>query len=258
MARAGGSLVGKTAVVTGASRGIGLAIAARLASQGARVVLTARTRSAAVEAAASIEGQTMGWAAHSADEAQARACLDATVDRFGSIDILVNNAGTNPAYGPLVEVDRERFAKTLDVNVWAPVLWTGQAWRAWMRAHGGCVINTASLGAYVVGANLGAYNVSKAALVHVTRQLALELAPGVRVNALAPGVCRTKLASTLWQDREDDVRRVTPLGRIGEPEDVAEAALFLTEASWVTGQTITVDGGQVLVAAVGGDQPGSR
>ena len=180
----------------------------------------------------------------------AQKCVDFTIERFGSLDILVNNAGTNPAFGPVVDQDHGRFAKTFDVNLWAPVLWTGLAWRAWMQEHGGTVVNTASLGGLVVGPNLGVYHASKAALIHITKQLALELAPGVRVNAVAPGVVRTRLAEALWKEHEDAVAATTPLGRIGEPEDVASAVAFLASdaASWITGETLLMDGGQILGA----------
>jgi hypothetical protein len=148
-----------------------------------------------------------------------------------------------------------RYAKTFDVNVWAPILWTGLVWRAWMAEHGGTVTNTASVGGLVVGPNLGVYHASKAALIHITRQLALELAPKVRVNGVAPGVVRTRLAEALWKHDEDAVAANTPLGRIGEPEDVGAAVAFLASdaAGWITGETLVIDGGQLVgaPAAVG-------
>jgi NAD(P)-dependent dehydrogenase (short-subunit alcohol dehydrogenase family) len=251
-------LAGRVAIVTGASRGIGQATAAALAELGAEVIVTSRQREAAEKAAREIGPQATGIAAHASDETAARACVDFALERFGRLDILVNNAGTNPAAGRLVDVDRSRFNKTVEVNLWAPVLWTGLAWHAWMSEHGGCVINTASVGGLVVGPNLGVYNATKAALIHLTRQMAIELAPRVRVNAVAPGVVRTKLAAALWSEREAEVTAVTPLGRIGEPADVAAAMSFLASdaASWITGQTFVIDGGQMLVAPIGGDEPG--
>lgn len=247
---AGLDLTGRAAIVTGASRGIGLAIAQALTAAGADVVLTSRKQEAADEAASAVGGSAVGFAAHAVDEDAAQACVDFTVERFGRLDILVNNAGTNPAFGPVVDQDHARFAKTFDVNLWAPVLWTGLAWRAWMAEHGGTVVNTASLGGLVVGPNLGVYHATKAALIHITKQLALELAPKVRVNAVAPGVVRTKLAEALWKEHEDRVAAETPLGRIGEPEDVASAVAFLASdaASWITGETLLMDGGQILGA----------
>jgi NAD(P)-dependent dehydrogenase (short-subunit alcohol dehydrogenase family) len=245
-------LEGRTAIVTGASRGIGLAIAEALVAEGANVVLTSRHQEAADAAAAPLGERAAGFGAHATDEAAAEACVAFALEHFGTLDVLVNNAGTNPAFGPVVDQDHGRFAKTLDVNVWAPVLWTGLAWRTWMREHGGAVVNTASLGGLVVGPNLGVYHASKAALIHLTRQLALELAPKVRVNAVAPGVVRTRLAEALWKEHEDQVASTTPLGRIGEPADVASAVAFLAGdgASWITGETLVIDGGQILGGAL--------
>lgn len=242
----GTDLSGRTAIVTGASRGIGLAVARSLAAAGAQVVVTSRHQDAADAAARTVGLGAVGIQAHVTDEAAARACVETTLERFGRIDVLVNNAGTNPAFGPVVDQDRGRFVKTLEVNLWGPALWTGLVWHAWMREHGGVVVNNASLGGLVVGPDLGVYHASKAALIHLTRQLAIELGPGVRVNAVAPGVVRTRLAEALWKEHEAQVAGATPLGRIGEPEDVADAVLFLASdmSSWITGETLVVDGGQ--------------
>ncbi|MFF4550502.1 SDR family oxidoreductase [Streptomyces sp. NPDC001435] len=241
-------LTGRTAVVTGASRGIGLAIAQAIAAAGGNVVLTSRSQEAADAAAAQVGGTALGVAAHAVDEEAAQRCVDLTLERFGSLDILVNNAGTNPAFGPVIDQDHGRFAKTFDVNLWAPVLWTGLATRAWMGEHGGAVVNTASVGGMAFEANIGLYNASKAALIHLTKQLALELSPKVRVNAVAPGVVRTKLAEALWKEHEQAVSASTALGRIGEPADIASAVAFLVSdaASWITGETMVIDGGQLL------------
>ncbi len=246
-------LNGRTAIVTGASRGIGLAIAQRLAASGANVVLTSRKQESADAAAEQVGGGAIGVAAHAVDEGAAKRCVDLTLDRFGSIDILVNNAGTNPAYGPLIDQDHARFAKTFEVNLWAPLLWTSLSVKAWMGEHGGAVINTASIGGLHQSPNMGMYNTTKAALIHVTKQLALELSPRVRVNAICPGVVRTRLAEALWKDHEQALSASTALGRIGEPTDVADAVAFLVSdaASWITGETLVIDGGQVLGNAAG-------
>jgi NAD(P)-dependent dehydrogenase (short-subunit alcohol dehydrogenase family) len=241
-------LSGRTAIITGASRGIGLAIAQQLAAAGANVVLTSRKQESADAAAAQVGDNAIGVAAHAVDEDAARRCVDLTLDRFGRLDILVNNAGTNPAFGPLIEQDHGRFAKIFDVNLWAPLLWTSLAVKAWMGEHGGAVVNTASVGGLHFGPNLGLYDTTKAALIHVTKQLALELSPRVRVNAICPGVVRTRLAEALWKEHEDPLSASIALGRIGEPPDVAAAVAFLVsdEASWITGETMVIDGGQLL------------
>lgn len=241
-------LTGRTAIVTGASRGIGLAAAQAIAAAGGNVVLTSRQQESADAAAAEVGATALGIAAHAVDEDAAKRCVDLTLDRFGSIDILINNAGTNPSFGPVIDQDHGRFAKTFDVNLWAPILWTSLATRAWMGEHGGAVVNTASIGGLGFEANLGLYNASKAALIHLTKQLALELSPNVRVNAVAPGVVRTKLAEALWKEHESQLNSSTALGRIGEPDDVGSAIAFLVSdaAGWVTGETFVIDGGQRL------------
>ncbi len=232
-------LTGRTAIITGASRGIGLAIAQQLADAGANVVLTSRKQESADAAAAQVSGNALGVAAHAVDEDAARRCIDLTLERFGTVDILINNAGTNPAYGPLIEQDHGRFAKIFEVNLWAPLLWTSLAVKAWMGGHGGAVVNTASIGGLHFSPYMGMYNATKAALIHVTKQLALELSPRVRVNAICPGVVRTRLAEALWKGHEDPLSASTPLGRIGEPADVAAAVAFLVsdQASWITGES---------------------
>ncbi|MGW4481500.1 SDR family oxidoreductase [Rhodococcus triatomae] len=241
-------LSGRTAIVTGASRGIGLATAQALADAGANVVLTSRRQEAADEAAALIRGSAIGVGAHAVEEDQARRCIELTIEKFGRVDVLVNNAGTNPAFGPLINQDHGRFAKTMDVNLWAPLLWTRLAVEAWMGEHGGSVVNTASIGGLGHEAGIGMYNVSKAALIYLTKQLALELSPRIRVNSVAPGVVRTKLAEALWKEHEEQVAASTALARIGEPEDVAAAIAFLASdaASWITGETMVIDGGMRL------------
>jgi NAD(P)-dependent dehydrogenase (short-subunit alcohol dehydrogenase family) len=243
----GSDLTGRTALVNGGSRGIGHAAVRCLADLGANVVLTARTQDAADTAAENVQG-TVGFAAHAADEGDARRCVDFTLERFGRLDILVNNAATNAAYGPLVDQNYEAFRKTIDLNMWAPIMWSSLAARAWMSEHGGAIVNTASLGGLTTEPNLGIYNASKAALIHLTKQSAVELAPRVRVNAVAPGVVRTKLSEVLWREHEQALVDSLPLARIGEPEDIGRAIAFLASdaASWITGQTLVIDGGAIL------------
>ena len=197
-------LTDRTAIVTGASRGIGLAIAEALLDAGANVVLTSRTQEAANLAASALGSErAVGYGAHATDEEAAAACVEFALERFGGVDILVNNAGTNPAFGPVVNQDHARFAKTMDVNVWAPVLWTQLAWRSWMAGHGGAVINTASVGGLAVSPDLGIYHTSKAALIHLTKQLALELARRSGSTPLPPAWSARALAEALWKDDEE-------------------------------------------------------
>jgi NAD(P)-dependent dehydrogenase (short-subunit alcohol dehydrogenase family) len=240
-------LEGRSALVTGASRGIGLAIARRLADAGANVVITSRDP-AHLEAAVSTfsdPSRVEGVVAHAGRSPEISSAVERTLERFGSLEVLVNNAATNPYFGPLVEIDEGRLAKTVEVNQVGVLLHVAAAWRHWMRDHGGVVLNVASIGGLQPEAGIGWYNVTKAAVIALTRQLAIELAPRVRVNAIAPGLVRTEFARGLWEGREEQLRATIPLGRIGEPEDVASMALALVSdlSAWVTGQTIVVDGG---------------
>jgi NAD(P)-dependent dehydrogenase (short-subunit alcohol dehydrogenase family) len=241
-------LDGQVALVTGASRGIGRAIAAALAEAGAAVMLSSRKQDALDEAAATMTGEVATFAANAGEPEQAAACVAATVERFGRVDVLVNNAATNPYMGPAIAIDLSRYDKTLDVNLRGPLVWTQQAHQAWMAEHGGCVINIASIGALSVEPSIGVYNTTKAGLVYLTKTLAAELGPGVRVNAIAPGLVKTDFARALWEEHEEALGRRLPLKRLGEPEDIAGVAVFLASdlARWITGQTIVVDGGALV------------
>jgi NAD(P)-dependent dehydrogenase (short-subunit alcohol dehydrogenase family) len=242
-------LGGKVALVTGASKGIGLAIAAAFAREGASVMLSSRKQDALEVAASSIDGDTAVFAGNAGDPEAAEACVEATIERFGGIDVLVNNAATNPYMGRSVDIDVERWQKTFEVNLRGPLLWTHHAWhRSMSERPGSSVINVASIGGLSGGSAIGIYNNTKAALMHLTRVLAGELAPSTRVNAVAPGLVKTDMARALWEPNEAQLGKATPLGRIGEPDDIANAALYLASdlSSWVTGQTIVVDGGSTI------------
>ncbi|GGQ03087.1 NAD(P)-dependent dehydrogenase (short-subunit alcohol dehydrogenase family) [Actinomadura coerulea] len=246
-------LEGRTALVTGASRGIGKAIATAFAAEGANVVLSSRKQEALDEVAAEIRAAHPGAgvlakAAHVGDAEQAAACVDAAVAEFGGLDILVNNAGTNPYFGPMADIEPAAAAKTVQVNQFAIVQWTQLALRASLAERGGAIINIASVGGMVTEHGIGYYNATKAAVIHLSRQFAMELAPKVRVNCIAPGLVKTHLARALWENNEAEIGKYMPLGRIGEPEDIANAAVFLAgdASSWMTGQTLVVDGGATI------------
>lgn len=245
-------LDGKVALITGASRGIGRAVAGTFAAAGAKVMLSSRKEDALQDAVAAIEPTSTGelayFAANAGDPEAAAECIRVTIERFGRLDVLVNNAATNPYMGRMIDIDLPRLDKTNEVNLRGPFVWMQQAWSQWMSDHGGNVINMASIGGLDVETSIGHYNVTKAALIHLTKSLAKELAPSVRVNAIAPGLVKTDMARALWEPNEAAVSAMVPLGRLGEPADIANAALFLASdaASWITGTTMVVDGGMML------------
>jgi NAD(P)-dependent dehydrogenase (short-subunit alcohol dehydrogenase family) len=242
------SLKGKVALVTGASRGIGRAIAKAYADAGASVMLSSRKQADLETTAAEIGGDTAVFAANAGELEQADACIAATMERFGAIDILVNNAATNPYMGKMIDIDPARYDKTFQVNLRGVFFWTQGVWRASMQERGGSVINIASVGGMTIEPVIGIYNTTKAAVLHLTRTLAADLSPGVRVNAIAPGLVKTDMARALWERDEAAIAKGTPLRRLGEPEDIGNAALFLASdlSSWITGHTLVVDGGAMI------------
>ncbi len=243
-------LDGKVALVTGGSRGIGLAIAQAMAASGAQVMISSRKAETLEVAVNNLGGNGAWFAANAGAPADAAACTQATIERFGRVDILVNNAATNPYMGKTIDIDRPRLDKTVSVNFAGPLTWTQMAWRQWMQEHGGAILNIASIGGLSVETSIGAYNATKAALLHLTRTLAAELAPSVRVNSISPGLVKTDMARALWERGEEAIARTLPLHRLGEPEDIAQAAVFLCSdaASWITGTNLVVDGGALLHA----------
>ena len=238
------SLEGKVALVTGASRGIGLAIASSMAAAGAKVMLASRKQDQLERAAAEIGGDTAVFAANVGDVAAGEACVDATIERFGSLDVLVNNAATNPYYGPTLEVDEARFDKTFQVNLRGPLFWSQAAHRRAFAERPGVIVNIASVGGLRAEPGLGVYNLTKATMIHLTRQLASELGP-TRVVGIAPGLVKTDFASYLVENFGERLAASLPLRRLGEPQDIANLAVFLASdlASWMTGETYVIDGG---------------
>jgi len=249
-----GSLKERVAIVTGASRGIGLGIAAELVRQGSRVCITARRPEALADAVAELGGPDVAIAvAGKADDADHQAeAVTRTVEAFGRLDMLVNNTGINPVYGPIADGDLTAFAKILAVNVLAPLGWTRLARDAWMGEHGGSIVNISSVAGLRASPGIGMYGISKAALIRLTTELAVELAPRIRVNAVAPAVVKTKFATALYEGREEQVSATYPLKRLGVPEDIAGAVAFLLsdQASWITGQTLVLDGGVTLTGGL--------
>jgi NAD(P)-dependent dehydrogenase (short-subunit alcohol dehydrogenase family) len=238
------SLRGKTALVTGASRGIGKAIAKSFVEAGAQVMLTSRKEDSLRAVANEINGETAVFAANTGDLEQGQACVEATIQRFGKIDILVNNAATNPYYGDTLGVDSSRFDKTFQVNLKGPVFWSQAVWNASMKDKPGVILNIASVGGLRAEQGLGVYNLTKAAIIHLTSQLACELGP-TRVVGIAPGLVKTMFASVLVENFGDKLAAALPTKRLGEPQDIANLALFLCSdlASWITGETYVIDGG---------------
>ncbi|MEI8001518.1 MAG: SDR family oxidoreductase [Actinomycetes bacterium] len=244
-------LDGRVALVTGATRGIGRAVAEAFAVAGAALAVVARKDDELAETRTALEAlgaRVVTVTGSAGDPDVVEEAVDRCVADLGRLDVLVNNAAANPAFGPVVDIEPRAMRKILEVNLEGPVRFVQAAWRSWMRDHGGVVLNVASTGGLHPAPGIGMYNVSKAALIHLTRQLAVELAPGVRVNALAPGIVKTRFAEALWAPDEEGLARRHPLRRIGVPDDVAGLALYLASdaASWITGEVYHLDGGLSL------------
>ncbi|MFF4749822.1 SDR family oxidoreductase [Streptomyces sp. NPDC002514] len=245
---------GRAALITGASRGIGYGIAEALVARGDRVCITGRGEDALKEAVERLgSDRVIAVAGKAHDPAHQAEAVERTMAAFGRVDYLVNNAGTNPVFGPLADLDLGVARKVFETNVISALGLAQQTWHAWQKDNGGAIVNIASVAGLAPSPFIGAYGVSKAALINLTQQLAHEFAPRVRVNAIAPAVVKTKFARALYEGREEEAAAAYPLGRLGVPSDVGGAAAFLTsgQSDWITGQTIVLDGGMFLNAGVG-------
>jgi NAD(P)-dependent dehydrogenase (short-subunit alcohol dehydrogenase family) len=249
-------LTGKVALITGASRGIGSAIASSYAAAGARVVLASRKLEgleAVAEQIRSSGGEAIAVACHTGKAAEVEALVARARETFGGVDILVNNAAASPHFGPLLEASETQWDKTFEVNVKGYVH-TIKACVPLMRERGGGrIINVASVAAMIPHGGLGVYGVTKAAVIMLTKTLAAELAPDIRVNAIAPGLIETKFSEVLWSSPEmrEKALRSIPQRRIGQTDDLVGAALYLASdaSGFVTGAVMVVDGGQTLGGA---------
>jgi len=244
---------GKVALITGGSRGIGYGIAEKFAARGDRVCITGRNEEALKEAVDALgPDRAMYVAGKAHDEEHQAAAVGRVMDAYGRIDHLVNNAGTNPVFGPIADLDLAVARKVFETNVVSALGFAQQTWKAWQQANGGSIVNIASIAGIQASPFIGAYGMSKAAMVNLTLQLAHEFAPTVRVNAIAPAVVKTKFAEALYEGREAEAAARYPMQRLGAPDDIGGAAAFLAsdEAGWITGQTLVIDGGLFLNAGV--------
>lgn len=245
-------LADQTAIVTGASRGIGLAIAKKLVDNGMRVCITARNDDKLQQAVQTLPGGTAIGIAGKADDPQHRSqVFDRVADEFGRLDVLVNNAGINPVYGPMKDLELGAVEKVMGLNVISTLAWVQEALhhqRLGFEQHHGRIINLSSVTSETPAPGIGLYGISKAAVSHLTQTLAVELGPNIRVNAVSPAVVKTDFAKALYEGKEQEVTDQYPLKRLGSPADIADAAAFLASSasSWITGNIMKLDGGLTI------------
>jgi len=252
------NLDGKVAIITGASKGIGEAIARGLAHAGAKVTISSRKPEGIARVAHDIQssgGEAIAQQAHMGDPDQVAALVAKTLETWGRVDIAVNNAGTNPHFGPLLTADEGQFEKILDVNLKGYFRLCKEVVPPMEEQGAGKIINITSVAGIRPGPGMGAYSISKAGVIMLTKVLASELGQNnIQVNAIAPGLIKTKFSQVLWQNEDllHHQESVTPLGRIGLPEDVVGAAIFLASpaSDWVTGTVLLVDGGSMVAAGL--------
>lgn len=245
-----GRFAGKLALVTGASRGIGFATAQRLIDDGATVIITARKEEALREAAETL-GPNAHWVAGSVGDDDHHSEIETVLEKLGPLDLLVNNVGINPVYGPMMEIDPKAAQKIINTNVLGSFELTRLAVRMGLRNQRGAIVNISSIAGVASATGIGMYGVSKTAVLGMTRQLAAELAPDIRVNAVAPAAVKTNFARALYEGREQELSAQYPMARLGTPEDVAGPVTFLLsdDAAWITGQYVVIDGGATLITA---------
>ncbi|CAB4717858.1 MAG: glucose 1-dehydrogenase [Actinobacteria bacterium] len=248
-------LEGKVAIITGASRGIGLAIAQRFVAEGARIIITARKVEPLMKAAEQFpKGTVLAIAGKADDPVHRQEVLDRVAQEFGKLDILINNAGINPVYGQTIDVDLDAARKIIEVNVIGTLSWIQAAYHDERLgfSKSGNVVNISSSTGDMPLPGIGFYGVSKAAISHLTRTLAVELGPNLRVNAIAPAVIATDFSKALYEGNEEAVISRYPMKRLGLSEDVASLVAFLasSDSSWITGQVMTLDGGLLIAGGL--------
>ncbi|WP_153504140.1 SDR family oxidoreductase [Cumulibacter manganitolerans] len=238
---------GKSAIVTGGSRGIGLGIAEAILNEGGRVIITGRKQEQLDAAAAELNAgdRLLTLAGNASHDDHRKELVDLAMEKFGKIDHVVGNVGINPFYGSTLDIPLDTARKILDTNIVSTLGLIQLTWHAGMKDTGGSVLIVASVAALRSAGAIGIYGTSKAGLVQLTKQLSIDMAPNVRVNSISPAVIKTRFAEALYAENEEEVANSYPLKRLGTPEDTGATAAFLLsdDAGWITGQNIVIDGG---------------